>query len=605
VTGALAVIALPAAALAIAALLRSPLTRRVMAAPRGDRWHERATPAIGGAGIFAGLVVGTLAAMAAGAIEPSAHVAGVLGGAAVLFAVGLVDDIHSLGVPPKLAAQLAAAVIALAAGIRVDIVSDDVIAAVVAVVWIVGMTNAFNFLDNMDGLAATLAAIALGYLAIDAATVHENPTILVLAAAGAAACAGFLPFNIRRGKPAAVFMGDSGSQVLGYVLASVALLASWKQAGTAVATLLLPLLILAVPIVDTALVVIVRLLEGRPIYQGGRDHTSHRLVYYGLSERRALVLLALISASLGASSLGYNVVDNSRVTLVGVLLTFVLLVQFASFLADIERGPVAPQGGPALLRGLVIHRRRLIEVIVDFALITAAFVAAYQLRMWDTGTGFDPYVVNTVLPAILVARYVTFIPFGLYRGVWRFAGARDAVAIVAAVLISEALAVAFVRLTAERWRDIPRAVFVVDALFCIVLVGGSRFAERALDRFLVRLRGRHGLRRTLIVGAGRAGRSLLRELRETGDNVVGFLDDDPRLRARRLLGVPVLGTTAEAAAALESAKPQLVLVTIPDAQRDRLDEIVSACGEAAVPCRFVRREFDLDPSLVLGEARAE
>jgi len=605
VTGALAVIALPAAALAIAALLRSPLTRRVVATPRGDRWHARTTPALGGIGIFVGLVAGVGAAIAAGAIEPSAQIAGILGGAAVLFAVGLIDDVYPLGAAPKLAGQLAAAGIALAAGIRVDIVSDDVIAAVIAVVWIVAMTNAFNFLDNMDGLAATLAAIALAYVAIDAATVHENTTILVLAAAGAAACAGFLPFNVRRGKPAAVFMGDSGSQVLGYLLASVALLASWKQAGTAVATLMLPLLILAVPIVDTALVVIVRLLEGRPIYQGGRDHTSHRLVYYGLSERRALVLLALISASLGASSLGYNVIDNPRVTLVGVLLTFVLLIQFASFLADIERGPIAPREGPAFLRGLIVHRRRLIEVVLDFALITAAFLAAYQLRIWDTGTGFDPYVVNTVLPAILVARYVTFIPFGLYRGVWRFAGARDAVAVISAVLVSEGLAVVFLRLTAERWRDVPRAVFVVDALFCIVLVGGSRFGERALDRFLVRLRGRRGLRRTLIVGAGRAGRSLLRELRETGDNVVGFVDDDPRLRSRRLLGVPVLGSTEETAAVLAAASPQLVLVTIPDAQRDRLDAIVSACGAAGVPCRFVRREFDLDPSLVLGEARAE
>jgi UDP-GlcNAc:undecaprenyl-phosphate GlcNAc-1-phosphate transferase len=605
VTGALGVIALPAAALAIAALLRSPLSRRVVAAPQRDRWHERETPAFGGVGIFVGLVLGTLVAMAAGAIEPSAHVAGILGGATVLFVVGLVDDVHPLGVAPKLSAQFAAAAIALASGIRVDIVSDDVIAVLLALVWIVAMTNAFNFLDNMDGLAATLAAIALGYVAIDAATVHGNSTILVLAAAGAAACAGFLPFNVRRGKPAAVFMGDSGSMVLGYLLATVTLLASWKQAGTAVATLLLPLLILAVPIVDTALVVVVRLLEGRPIYQGGRDHTSHRLVYYGLSERRALVLLALISASLGASSLGYTVIDNSRVTLVGVLLTFVLLVQFASFLADIERGPVAPREGPAFLRGLVVHRRRLIEVVVDFALITAAFLAAYQLRIWDTGTGFDPYVVNTVLPAILVARYLTFIPFGLYRGVWRFAGARDAVAIAAAVLVSEALAVAFVRLTAERWVDIPRAVFVVDALFCTVLVGTSRFGERALDRFLVQVRGRRTLRRTLIVGAGRAGRSLLRELRETSDNVIGFLDDDPKLHSRRLLGVPVLGTTDETAAVLASSRPELVLVTIPDAQRDRLDAVVSACGEAGVPCRFVRREFDLDPRLVLGETGAE
>ena len=97
-------------------------------------------------------------------------------------------------------------------------------------------------------------------------------------------------------------MGDSGSQVLGFTLAALGLASSWKVAGTTVATLLLlPLLVLAVPILDTALVTLVRLLEGRPVYQGGRDHTSHRLVYYGLSEKRAVPLLAGVALALGAT----------------------------------------------------------------------------------------------------------------------------------------------------------------------------------------------------------------------------------------------------------------------------------------------------------------
>src|SRR4029079_2326049 len=127
---------------------------------------------------------------------------------------------------------------------------------------------------------------------------------------------------------------------------------------------------LAVPILDTALVIIVRLLEGRPIYQGGRDHTSHRLAYCGLSEKRAVILLGLISAALGATSLGYTVLPNSRLTIVGVLLTFALLVQFGSSLASVDRGP-APEATKQ--RRFVIHRRRLVEVLVDAALITASF----------------------------------------------------------------------------------------------------------------------------------------------------------------------------------------------------------------------------------------
>jgi UDP-GlcNAc:undecaprenyl-phosphate/decaprenyl-phosphate GlcNAc-1-phosphate transferase len=596
-------IALPVAAAVIAGLLRSGTAQRLIASPSADRWHERPTPTFGGAGIFAGLLAGTLAALAAGALEPSAELLGILGGATILFVAGLADDAFSFGVPQKLAAQLAAAAVVIAAGVRVEIVDNDVLALAIGLIWIVGMTNAFNLLDNIDGLAATLAAIALVFFAIDAGGVNENDLVLVVALAGALACAGFLPFNVRLNRPAAVFMGDSGSQVLGFTLAALSLEASWKLAGTTVATLLLPILILAVPIVDTALVIAVRLLEGRPIYQGGRDHTSHRLVYLGLSERRALVLLALISIALGATSLGYVVLENVRLTLVGVLLTFALLVQFASFLADIERGPVAPRAeGNMLTRALVVHRRRLIEVVVDFALITASFTAAYQLRVIDTDTPWDPYVFSTALPVILAARYLVFIPLGLYRGVWRYAGARDAAAVAIGVLVSQALAVGFLATTAQ-WSSFPRAVFVVDAVFCILLIGASRFGERALAHVLARLRTRGARRHTVIVGAGRAGRSLVRELGETpGEHVVGFVDDDPRLRSSRLAGVPVLGTTEELEPILSATRPDRVLVTIPDAPRARLDAVVSACGELSVPCRFVRRELDLAPEAVFGPA---
>ena len=116
------------------------------------------------------------------------------------------------------------------------------------------------------------------------------------------------------------------------------------------------------------------------------------------------------------------------------------------------------------------------------------------------------------------------------------------------------------------------------------------------------MRDRAG-RRALIVGAGRTGRSLMRELRETaGERVVGFVDDNPRLRRRRVYGVPVLGTTAEIDRLLERTHADVVLVTIPNAPRERLDLVVEACADVGVTCRFVRREIDLDPRVVLGTA---
>jgi UDP-GlcNAc:undecaprenyl-phosphate GlcNAc-1-phosphate transferase len=526
---------------------------------------------------------------------------GVLGGCGLLFAAGLADDLLTFPPLAKLGAQVGAAAIVLSTGLKVQIVSNDVLGIAIALVWLVGMTNAFNLLDNMDGLAATLAGIAAVFFAIDATTQHPNRVVLVLALAVAFACAGFLPFNLRAGRPAAIFMGDSGSQVLGFALASLGLASSWKTAGTTVATLLLPILVLAVPILDTTLVTAIRLLEGRSIAKGGRDHTSHRLVYAGLSEKRAVVLLGVISAALGTTSLAYTVIDDWRITLVGVLVTFALLVQFAGFLADFERAPrLLEQQGPALLRGFVVYRRRFAEVFVDFALITASFGIAYLLRVEHHGTISQRHVFEITLPVLLACRYAAFLPFGLYRGISRYAGARDAVAVVVAVVVSELVAVSFVWGT-QTLDDLPRSVFVIDVLVCSLLIGLSRFWERAIVRGLASLLERGSRKRTLIVGAGRSGRSLLRELRETpGEHVVGFVDDDPRLHRRRIQGVLVMGGTGDIDRVLERAHPDAVLVTIPDAHREQLDVIVAACSRADVPCRFVRRDVDLDPSAVLG-----
>jgi len=588
-----AVAALPVSFATIWAALRSPLARRLSAAPRDDRWHERATPLVGGVGIIAGLYAGSLLALAVG-LEPSSELWGVLGGCALLFLAGFVDDLVALPAWAKVGVQIGAATIALTSGLTVELVGADWIAVPLGVLWLVGMTNAFNLLDNMDGLAATLAAIAAGYFALDAVSVHPNDTVLALSLSLALACVGFLRFNLRVRGSAEAFMGDSGSQVLGFAVASFGLLSSYKVAGSTAATLLLPILILAVPILDTTLVTVVRLLEGRPIHQGGRDHASHRLVYHGLSEKRSVVLLALVAAALGGTSFAYTVLNDTLVTLFGVLVTFALLVQFASFLSDVDRS------GRTATTFFALHRRRFVEVVVDFALICAAFLAAYLLRVQGEGTINQRFIFTTALPILLAARYLAFIPFGLYRGVWRYAGARDAGAVVAAVACSEFVAFGVLAATRDLG-DFPKSVFVIDALICAALIGVSRFWERAAARGLSSFR--IARRRTVIVGAGRGGRSLLRELRETpGEQVVGFVDDDATLRRRRLQGVPVLGTTADTPRVLAHAKPDTVLVTIPDAPRAVLDAVVDACTDAGVPCRFVRREVDLDPRVVLGTA---
>jgi UDP-GlcNAc:undecaprenyl-phosphate GlcNAc-1-phosphate transferase len=491
----------------------------------------------------------------------------------------------------KLAAQIAAAVVALASGLTVEIVGNDVLAWAIGLLWLVGITNAFNLLDNMDGLAATLAGIACAYFAIDAATEHPNDTVLVLAISLGLACAGFLPFNLRPRRRAAVFMGDSGSLVLGFGLASLALASSWTVAGATAATIALPLLVLAIPILDTTLVTVARLAGRRPVTRGGKDHSSHRLVYYGLSDAKAVLLLALVAAAIGASALAYNVLDNGRLTAVGILVTFVLLVQFGSFLSDLEersrRG--AEVAEPPLWRALVFEPRRLVEVVVDFVVICASFLAAYVLVLEGTGSEFERSVFLSALPILLATRYVLFVALGVYRRVWRFATARDVVPIGLACVVSAAIAYLVLRALRPIGSFPALEILVVDAVLCTLLVGGSRLTLRLLPE----LRARSERRRVLVIGAGRAGRGLARELREHDEaHVVGFLDDNPRVRRRRILGITVLGGLDEAERAIGIARADEVLVTIPDAPRERLDAVVRAAEGAGIPCRIVRRHTE-------------
>jgi FlaA1/EpsC-like NDP-sugar epimerase len=170
------------------------------------------------------------------------------------------------------------------------------------------------------------------------------------------------------------------------------------------------------------------------------------------------------------------------------------------------------------------------------------------------------------------------------------------------VLASETATFLFIWATVP-WGGFPRGIYAVDILVCSLLIGISRFWERGIAHALRSFVARGGQRRTLIVGAGQSGRSLLRELRESHDvRVIGFVDDNPALRHRRIQGVPVVGAMSEIGWIVGRYEPDAVLVTTLGAPRASLDGIIEACGRADVSCRFVRRQIDLDPAAFLTTA---
>ena len=269
--------------------------------PDARRLNRRPIPRLGGLAIFLGIVVPAIAFL-----DLSSESRGVLLGAAVATVVGAVDDFRGLSPPVKLGGQFVAASIPPSFGVWIDHFTFPLLGVVDLPAWvgvplsmlfIVAVMNMVNFLDGLDGLAAGVCAIAGTTYAILALSLGKaDPAILSAIVAGA--CLGFLRHNFF---PARIFMGDSGALCLGFILASVSIQGLLKTASTVV--LLLPLLVLAVPIIDTSFVVARRLKHNRPIYAADRSHLHHRFLNIGFSQRRAAIMMWLWCASLAGAAL--------------------------------------------------------------------------------------------------------------------------------------------------------------------------------------------------------------------------------------------------------------------------------------------------------------
>lgn len=299
-----------AASLGLTPLSRALALRLgVVDKPNQRKIHRDHKPLMGGLAIFGGLASAIIL------FTPPHYViefSAFLGGAAFLALVGLIDDRYELGIKAKMVAQIIAGLIVIAAGIRVQLFNVPLLDIPITLFWIVALTNALNFLDNMDGLTAGLSAIAAGWFTLIA--VNEGLTLVsALAAALAGSAVGFLIYNFN---PASIFMGDMGSMVLGFTLAILGIKLEFGQQPLGV-TWMVPILVLALPVFDIHLVVITRLLEGRSPGQAGKDHTSHRLLSLGLSQRWTLFVLYGACLFFGALGVAVSVLPPDTALIVG------------------------------------------------------------------------------------------------------------------------------------------------------------------------------------------------------------------------------------------------------------------------------------------------
>jgi UDP-GlcNAc:undecaprenyl-phosphate GlcNAc-1-phosphate transferase len=565
--------------------------------PSRDRWRHAPTPVLGGVAIAAGTAAAGLF------FGEGGRSLFVVGAAALgVFLLGLVDDKFTLTPTTKLVGSL------LAGGILVYLLSRSATHAlpaplvVLAVIWYAGLVHAFNLLDNIDGLAAGVGAIvALGMAFVLIQSGAQAPVVLLFALAGA--LLGFLPWNSH---PARVFMGDGGSLFVGATLAGCALVPLF---GAGAANPLWPAAVVVTSIVpagEALFVTALRWMSGRNPTQGGVDHTSHRLVAIGFSQRRSVAFL--YGVALAAAVVAVWLARSSAAALPAVAVVLVGVGLGAIYLAAVPtyegRDFTALQRVPygTVLRS-ALARSHAAQVVLDVILITAAYYAAYRVRF--DGEALDIFLPSFAasLPLVLVCKLAAHYASGIYRRSWMTFGVTDLAPVFRAIVVGTTASVLAVTYL-YRFERFSRGVFVIDALLLLAFVIGTRLSFRVMAHAAVVQNSQ--AKRVLICGARERGQLLAREmLVNTAWSLrpVGFLDGSA-LPAGSILGVRIYHAVGELRALLTRLRVEELVLSGDALDPVQRQEAIRVCADMSVPVRelvFEIRAAHVDDSAASGE----
>lgn len=531
--------------------------------PNERKVHIRPIPRLGGVGIYASFFLSILffLQLAPARISSSwflsQHGILLIGSLLVVLVLGIWDDLRSLTPGRKFVVQVAAATLAYLAGFRISTVTHPLGAAPLVlgvldypatILWIVGVSNAFNLIDGLDGLATGIALIAsltigaIAFLNGDLAT-----TFPVLMLAGA--LFGFLRYNFN---PARIFLGDSGSLFIGFTLATLSIQSSTK--GSTAFAIVVPVLSLGLPIMDTLLAMIRRFLGSllsdrrsagsflhklKIMFLPDRRHVHHQLLALGLSHRKAVLMLYAVASLFGLGAFSVTLSNNIQASLIllGVAVSIVAGIRQLQYseMAILRNGVLLPLYNESA-------GRRSITPFIDLAFCAIAWSASSYLTFRVAGP--EHLHRNFLMPLSVVCgvQIAVFFLTGLYQNTFRYLGIADLLKIVqtvAAAVIATGLILILLPLT-RSYANL--SVLVINFYFLMTLIGGSRCSFHILN-YIFR-RQPHGGKGLLIYGADTRGVLALQQILQDKNreyNVVGFLDDAPSMEGKRINGYPVFG----------------------------------------------------------------
>ena len=575
----------------------------VLDQPGGRKLHRQPTPRLGGLAVYGAMVVTFELAIVSDRYVYEIFygwgwqiLALALGATAVLL-LGVIDDIRSLSPEAKLATQLAAGLAVWLSGYRIEAIGTfqlGILGPPLTLLWVVGVTNAFNLIDGLDGLAAGIGVIVSATLFSISVYTGDVASAFLTAALGGALL-GFLRYNFY---PARIFLGDSGSLLLGFVLSVVSI--GTANRASAVVAILVPILALGLPIADTGLTVVRRLLravhvvrhdESRERYEflflgnvsllkADREHIHHRLVDLGITHRNVVLLLYGICASLGVVSFAIVAVRNPDVA--SLLVAFAIAAVYGVRRLNYEEMRVLRNGMLLPIFESPIVSRRLLHVLLDLLFILVSYLAA----LWIANDGVLDAAVRARflerVPLLALTQISAFALAGLYQRSYRYTGISDLFAMLRALVLAVAAS------SVGGWLIFARPaleIVVLDAYLLGTLAIGTRLSFRLLEHVFTSERSEG--RRVLIYGAGRAGVVALQEIQDNpalGMTAVGFLDDQSERQMRIVRGCPIYPPD-HLDRLIRSRQFDELIVSSEKIPEDRLREVAARCALAGLTVR--------------------
>jgi len=610
----------------VSSLLFTPVVRSVarklgaLDLPGGRKVHDHPIPRLGGFSIF---VTFNLILIIASQIDffffPSDFLREInflwlMVASSIMLGVGAVDDFRRVPPSIKFFFQIIAGLIVALACVKIQVITLPfgkinlgIWSIPVTIVWVVAITNAVNLLDGLDGLAAgTSFIICLAMFGIS--LLNQNIGIALCSAILAGSILGFLKYNFY---PASIFLGDSGAYFLGFILSVLPLLGGLK--GTATFAILVPLLALGLPIMDTALSMVRRLLrslhimeideekneikffflDGFSMFRADRGHIHHRLLQMGFTQRKAVVLLYAISLILGGLAFSSVYFKNINYAL------FLTTIGLASYIGVKKLGyseiQILRNGALLPLFDAPVVNMRILRFFVDMAFIALSYYLAFLLRFEGT---FEPsikeYYLMTI-PLVLTIKMGIFYLSGLYKGAWRYTSVSDVVKMLKAVALG-CFVSTLVLWAIPGYGIISLSVLVIDFNILFFLVTGARTSFRILEH--VHISNNHHGRKVLIFGVDKSSIQALNEFINNprlGLSPVGFIDEDERNKGKQVSGYPILGSIDSLENILKNNSISEVIVTgnnLPEVKIERLSQI---CNSNQISLRRFRTRLEEIP----------